>query len=62
MKELSIFKDKETLQSVIDEIKDSLTSLTIDYQATDYFFKNCRHPSLLPQIDEDKSSFGYGLF
>ena len=62
MKELSIFKDKEALQSAIDEIKNSLTSLTIDYQATDYFVKNCRHPNLLPQTDEDKSSFGYALF
>ena len=62
MKEFSIFKDKEALQSAIDEIKNSLTSLTIDYQATDYFVKNCRHPSLLPQTDEDKSSFGYALF
>lgn len=62
MKELSIFKDKEALQSAIDEIKNLLTSLTIDYQATDYFVKNCRHPSLLPQTDEDKSSFGYALF
>ena len=62
MKESSIFKDKEALQIAIDEIKNSLTSLTIDYQATDYFVKNCRHPSLLPQTDEDKSSFGYALF
>ncbi len=62
MKELSIFKDKEALQSAIDEIKSTLTSLAIDYQATDYFVKNCRHPSLLPQIDGDKSSFGYALF
>ena len=62
MKKLSIFKDKEALQSAIDETKSSLTSLTIDYQATDYFIKNCRHPSLLPQTEKDKSSFGYALF
>ena len=62
MKEFSIFKDKEALQRAIDEIKNSLTSLTIDYQATDYFVKNCCLPSLLPQTDEDKSSFGYALF
>ena len=62
MKELSIFKDKEALQRAIDETKNSLTSLTIDYHATDYFVKNCRHPSLLPKTDEDRSSFGYALF
>lgn len=62
MKELPIFKDKEALQTAIDEAKCSLTSLTIDYQATDYFVKNCRNPSLMPQTDEDKSSFGYALF
>ena len=62
MKELPIFKDKEALQTAIDEVKNSLTSLTLDYQAIDYFVKNCRHPSLLPQTDEDKSSFGYALF
>ena len=56
MKELSIFKDKEALQSAIDEIKSTLTSLTIDYQATDYFVKNCRHPSLLPQKDEENEN------
>ncbi|MFR8710953.1 MAG: hypothetical protein ACLVEN_01810 [Anaerotignum lactatifermentans] len=62
MKELSIFKDKEAVQRAIDETKNSLTSLTIDYQATDYFVKNCCHPILLPQTDEDKSAFGYALF
>lgn len=62
MKELPIFKDKEALQRAIDETKNTLTSLTIDYKATDYFIKNCVHPSLLPQTDEDKSSFGYALF
>lgn len=43
MKELPIFKDKEALQTAIDEVKNSLTSLTLDYQAIDYFVKNCRH-------------------
>ena len=62
LKDLSIFKDKEALQRAIDETKNSLTSLTIDYKATDYFVKNCHYPSLLPQTDEDKSSFGYALF
>ena len=62
IKENSIPIKKETLQSAIDEMKNSLTSLTIDYRATDYFIKNCRNPSQLPKTDEDKSSFGYALF
>lgn len=62
MKELSIFTDKAALQRAIDEVKSSLPSLTIDYQATDFFFENCTQPSILPETDQDKSSFGYALF
>ncbi len=62
MKDLSIFKDKEALQNSIDEVKSSLSSLTIDYQATDCFLNNCTQPDVLPQTDQEKSSFGYSLF
>lgn len=62
MKDLSAFKDKAVLQSVIDEVKASLSSLSIDYQATDYFLENCRQPCTLPETDQDKESFGYALF
>lgn len=61
MKELPLF-NKADLQEAIDEVKNSLTSLSIDYQATDYFFKNCTYPDVLPNVDEERSSFGYALF
>ena len=62
MKDLSVFKDKAALQSAIDEVKTSLSSLSIDYQATDYFLENCTQPSTLPETDQDIESFGYALF
>lgn len=62
MKELPVFDNKAALQKAIDEVKESLSSLTIDYRATDYFLKNCTQPIILPKTDQDKSSFGYALF
>lgn len=61
MKDLSIF-NKADLQNAIDEVKGSLTSLSIDYQAIDCFLKKCAVPSVLPNSDADRSSFGYALF
>ena len=61
MKDLSIF-NKVDLQITIDEVKKSLTSLSINYQATDCFMNNCAVPSVLPNTDAERSSFGYALF
>ena len=61
MKDLSIF-NKVDLQNAIDEVKKSLTSLSINYQATDCFMNNCVVPSVLPNTDAERSSFGYALF
>lgn len=61
MKDLSIF-NKVDLQNAIDEVKKSLTSLSINYQATDCFVNNCVMPSVLPNTDAERSSFGYALF
>lgn len=61
MKDLSIF-NKADLQNAINEVKGSLTSLSINYQATDCFLKNCAVPSILPNSDTERSSFGYALF
>ena len=61
MKDLSIF-NKVDLQIAIDEVKKSLTSLSINYQATDCFMNNCVVPSVLPNTDAERSSFGYALF
>ena len=61
MKDLSTF-NKVDLQNAIDEVKNSLTSLSINYQATDCFVNNCVVPSVLPNTDAERSSFGYALF
>lgn len=61
MKNLSVF-NKVDLQNAIDEVKGSLTSLSINYQATDCFINNCAVPSVLPDTDTNRSSFGYALF
>ena len=61
MKDLSIF-NKADLQNAINEVKGSLTPLSINYQATDCFLKNCAVPSILPNSDTERSSFGYALF
>lgn len=53
---------KVDLQNAIDEVKESLTSLSINYQATDCFMNNCAVPSVLPDTDAERSSFGYSLF
>lgn len=50
------------LQKVIDEVKNSLSSLSIDYKATNYFVKHSVFPNMLPNYDEEKISFGYALF
>ncbi|MCM1191580.1 MAG: hypothetical protein NC389_04015 [Acetatifactor muris] len=54
--------NKAELQKIIDETKYSLASLSIDYQATDCFIKNCRYPVSLPDTDEERTLFGYALF
>lgn len=61
MKDFS-WLNKVELQNAIDEVKESLTSLCIHYQATDCFMKNCIVPSVLPDTDTERSSFGYSLF
>ena len=55
-------KNISELQNAIDEVKKSLTSLSINYQATDCFVNNCVVPSVLPNTDAERSSFGYALF
>lgn len=54
--------NKEDFINTIDGVKKSLTSLSIDYQATDYFVNNCEIPSVLPHTDSERTSFGYALF
>lgn len=61
MKDLSIM-NKVDLQKAIDEVKESLSSLSINYQATDCFINDSVAPSILPDTDSERSSFGYALF
>lgn len=61
MKDLPII-NKVDLQKTIDEVKGSLTSLSINYQATDCFINRSVVPSILPDTDTERSSFGYALF
>lgn len=61
MKEFPI-PNKVDLQNAIDEVKRTLTSLSINYQATDRFINSCTMPSRLPNTDTDRTSFGYALF
>lgn len=61
IKDMSIFNEVD-LQNAIDEVKNSLTSLSINYEATDCFINNSEIPSFLPNTDTERSSFGYALF
>lgn len=54
--------NKPKIQNVIDYVKESLTSLHIEYQAIDCFLDNSKIPSVLPDTDSDCQSFGYSLF
>lgn len=61
MTDISVF-NKVELRKIIDETKKSFVSLSIDYEATDCFIKNCGYPDVLPDSDEERTSFGYALF
>lgn len=61
MKDLSMFSNTD-LERVILETKEALTSLTLDYEATDFFIKSCALPKNAPNSDIEKTSFGYTLF
>ena len=50
------------VQCIIDEVKDSLTSLSIDYVATDCFLRECVQPMAVPTTGTEKTSMGYSLF
>lgn len=50
------------LNEGIKEVKESLSSLSIDYQCTDLFLQNSVLPSSIPTSDKEKKLFGYSLF
>ena len=61
MKDLSAFNNAN-IRKMIDEVKTSLTSLSIDYFATDCFLTECSQPAIIPLTDADKTAFGYSLY
>lgn len=62
MLDLSIIVDKDAMKAAIQKVKDSLTSLIIDYEATDIFINKSRYPTTIPKVDYEWSMFGYSLF
>lgn len=54
--------NKEDLLKVIDSVKQGLSSLQIDYHATDCFISLCKMPTAHPCDDAEWSAFGYSLF
>lgn len=52
----------EDINAEIDRIRKALTSLQIDYAATDLLIANCKPPSCIPMDDNEWSMFGYSLF
>ena len=54
--------NNEELEKYVDKIKNSLSSLSIDYQFTDCFIVNSEIPVYLPFTDDCRTAFGYSLF
>lgn len=54
--------DKKQLESVLSEVKEKLSSLSLDYPATQCFLHNSIYPRSVPQDDEERTAFGYSLF
>ncbi|MGM1049832.1 MAG: hypothetical protein ACQEXX_27375 [Bacillota bacterium] len=54
--------DKDKLLTAINEVKESLTSLQMDYQTTDFFITHSKMPVDIPNTDTEWSLFGYALF
>lgn len=56
------FADKTELQTAIQDVKTSFTTMCIDYQATDIFVSNCTLPNDHPKLDSEWACLGYSLF
>lgn len=54
--------NKDEMLKAVQEVKDSLTSMQIDYEATNCFINQSEVPSGVPVSDNEWSSFGYSLF
>ena len=54
--------NKTALRTAIQGVKQSLTAMCIDYQATDIFFGNATLPNVHPKLDSEWACLGYSLF
>ncbi|MGW8820852.1 hypothetical protein ACWGNU_01945 [Paenibacillus lautus] len=52
----------EKVKQEVQKVTASLTSLHIDYEATDTYISKCILPSMIPLTDTEWSLFGYTLF
>lgn len=52
----------EDIKAEINRLRKALSSLQIDYAATDLLIANCSPPSHIPNDDNEWSMFGYSLF
>lgn len=55
-------ENKESISATIQEVRDTLTSLSLEYKLLDCFFRESKHPIVMPKSDDEKTMFGYSLF
>ena len=54
--------NKESISATIQEVRDTLSSLSLEYKLLDCFFRESKHPIDMPKSDDEKTMFGYSLF
>ena len=54
--------NEEIAIATIQEVRNTLTSLSIDYKFLDCFFSQSTYPMVMPKSDDEKTMFGYSLF
>ena len=53
--------NKESISATIQEVRDTLSSLSLEYKLLDCFFRESKHPIDMPKSDDEKTMFGYSL-
>ena len=54
--------NKAPVITTIQEVRNALTSLSLEYKFLDCFFRESTYPRVIPESDNEKSMFGYSLF
>lgn len=54
--------NKESIRATIHEVRETLSSLSLEYKLLDCFFRGSKHPIVMPKSDDEKTMFGYSLF